>query len=102
VLEAWLVDDNLLLLTNFGPYGIIFMNVYVAITVAMVMLLRGFWASCLLSICWLVGDYLLFRDFGPCMILFMMCVLFSRCHSDAVKEFWVLWDNVYDCVCLPI
>jgi hypothetical protein len=31
-----------LLLRDFGPYGIIFMNVRVVITVAMVMLLREF------------------------------------------------------------
>jgi hypothetical protein len=34
-----LVGDNLLL-RDFGPYGIIFMNVCVVITVAMVMMLR--------------------------------------------------------------
>jgi hypothetical protein len=36
----------------------------------MVMLLRDF---CLVSLCWLVGDYLLLRDFGPYGI-FIMCV----------------------------
>jgi hypothetical protein len=41
MLVAWLVGDNLLLRDS-GPYGIIFMNVCVVITVAMVMLLRNF------------------------------------------------------------
>jgi hypothetical protein len=58
---GWLVGDNLLLLRNFGPYGIIFMNVCVLRAVAMVMLLK---------------------DFGPYGITFMtMCVyyfIFSR------------------------
>jgi uncharacterized YccA/Bax inhibitor family protein len=61
-LLAWLVDY--LLLRDFGPYGIIFMNVCVVITVAIVMLLR---------------------DFGTYGILFMtMCIyyfIFSR-HCD--------------------
>jgi hypothetical protein len=39
-LVGWLVDR--LLLRDFGAYGIIFINVCVVITVAMVMLLRGF------------------------------------------------------------
>jgi hypothetical protein len=39
VLVAWLIGDHLLL-RDLGPYGIIFMNVHVVITVAMVMLLR--------------------------------------------------------------
>jgi hypothetical protein len=41
------------------------------ITVAMVMLFKGFWALCILSACWLVGDHLLLRDFGSCRIKFM-------------------------------
>jgi hypothetical protein len=50
----WLIVDYLLL-RDFGPYGIKFMNVCVVITVAMVMLLR---------------------DFGPCGKIFMtMCLL---------------------------
>jgi uncharacterized YccA/Bax inhibitor family protein len=40
-LGAWLVGDHLLL-RDFGPYGLIFINVCVVITVAMVMLLRNF------------------------------------------------------------
>jgi hypothetical protein len=47
-----------LLLSDFGPYGIISMNVCVVITIVMVML---------------------FRDFGPCGIIFMtMCVYYFR------------------------
>jgi uncharacterized YccA/Bax inhibitor family protein len=38
-LVAWLVGDHLLL-RDFGPYGIIFTNMCVVITVAMVILLR--------------------------------------------------------------
>jgi hypothetical protein len=39
-----------MLLTDFGPFGIIFLNLCVIITVAMVTILR---------------------DFGPCRIIFM-------------------------------
>jgi hypothetical protein len=39
VLAAWLVGEHLLS-RDFGSYGIIFMNVYVVLTVAMTMLLR--------------------------------------------------------------
>jgi hypothetical protein len=49
-----LVGDQLLL-TDFGPYGIIFMTVCVVITVAMVVLLR---------------------DFGPYGIFMTVCLLF--------------------------
>jgi hypothetical protein len=52
-----LVGDHVLL-RDFGPYGIIFMNVFVVITVAMVMM---------------------FGDFGPHGIIFMtMCVYYFR------------------------
>jgi hypothetical protein len=40
--KLWLVGDNLLL-RDFGLYWIIFMNVCVIITVAMVKILRYFW-----------------------------------------------------------
>jgi hypothetical protein len=63
-----------LLLRDFGPYGIIFMdNIYECfITVAIVMLLRKF-GSYFLST--LVGDNSLLRDFGPYGIIFMVfCV----------------------------
>jgi hypothetical protein len=27
------------------------------------------------------------------------CVFcYNCCHCNAVKEFWALWDNIYDCV----
>jgi hypothetical protein len=44
---GWLSDHHLLLLKQFGPYVIIFMNVRVVITVAMVwrsFAVKGFWA----------------------------------------------------------
>jgi hypothetical protein len=41
VLLAWMFGDNLLL-SDFERYGIIFLNDFVIVTVAMVMLLRGF------------------------------------------------------------
>jgi hypothetical protein len=53
--KCWLVGDHFLL-TDFGPCGIIFMNVC-AITVAMVMLLR---------------------NFGPCEIIFITIWSFVR------------------------
>jgi hypothetical protein len=42
VLVTWLVGDHLPL-RDFGPYGIIFINVCVVMTVATVMLLKDFW-----------------------------------------------------------
>jgi hypothetical protein len=62
-----LVDDHLLL-RDFGPYGIIFMKVYVVITVTTVMLLR-YSGPCVTSVYMLVGDHLPLRDFGPHGIL---------------------------------
>jgi hypothetical protein len=60
--KGWLAGDHLML-RDFGPYGIIFMNVSVVITVAIVMLLR---------------------NFKPCGIIFMIMAVyyfrFSR-HS---------------------
>jgi hypothetical protein len=26
------------------------------------------------------------------------CVYYNRCHRNAAKGFWVLWDNIYYCV----
>jgi hypothetical protein len=57
-----------MLLRDFWPYGIIFMNVYVT-TVAMVMLLRDF------------GPYGIFRN-----------VCYNRCHGNAFKGLWALWN----------
>jgi hypothetical protein len=34
---------------------------------------KGFWALCLLSVCLLVGDHLMLRNFGPYRIY--LCVL---------------------------
>jgi uncharacterized YccA/Bax inhibitor family protein len=58
---CWLVGDNLML-RDFGPYGIIFINVCVVITVAMLILLSdvGPYVFCLR---WLLDDHLLLRDF---------------------------------------
>jgi hypothetical protein len=51
------------LLRDFGPYGIIFMNWYVVITIDMVMLLK---------------------DFGPYRIVFLsMCVYNFRLSTDS-------------------
>jgi hypothetical protein len=61
-----LVGDHLLLRDS-GPYGIIFMNACVVITVAMVMMLR---------------------DFGPYGIFMNVCVCcYNRCHGNTVKDF---------------
>jgi hypothetical protein len=27
-----------------------------------------------------------------------MCVCYNLCHCNAVKGFWTLWDNIYECV----
>jgi hypothetical protein len=68
-----------MLLRDFGPYAIIFYEYMCVITVAMVMLLR---------------------DSGPYGIIFYEYVCYNRCHGNAVKGFWALWDNIYDYVCL--
>jgi hypothetical protein len=57
----WFVGDRLLL-RDFGLYGIIVINVRVAISVVMVMLLRDFGPY---GFCLYVGDHLLVRYFEP-------------------------------------
>jgi hypothetical protein len=74
-LAALLVDH--LVLRNFGPYGIIFMNVRFVTTVAMAMLLQ---------------------DFGAHGIKFINVCGYNCCHCNVVMAFWALWDNIYDCV----
>jgi hypothetical protein len=48
---------------------------------------KGFWASCLLSICWFVGDRLLFRDFGPYGITLKCVCCYDRCRIMLLKDF---------------
>jgi hypothetical protein len=68
-LVAWLVSDRLLL-RDFGPCVVIFMNVCF-ITVSMIISLR---------------------DFGPCKII-LKNVCYKRCHGNAFEEFWALCGN---------
>jgi hypothetical protein len=70
-----LVGDHLLL-RDFGLYGIILMNVSVAITVVIVRRLRYS---------------------GPYATIFMN-VCYNRCHGNAVAGFWALWNNIYNYV----
>jgi hypothetical protein len=35
------------------------------------------------------------KDFGPYGVIFMN-VCYNRCHGNAVKGFWALWD-IYEC-----
>jgi hypothetical protein len=64
---------QLLLLRNFGPYGLIFMNACV---------------FCNLPL----------RDFAPYGATFMnVCVCVA---NVAVWEFWALWFDIYECVCV--
>jgi hypothetical protein len=28
--------------------------------------------------------------------LVIVCVRYNRCHGNAVKEFWTLWDYIYE------
>jgi uncharacterized YccA/Bax inhibitor family protein len=82
-----------MLLRDFGPYGIIFMNMCV-ITVAMVMLLRDFgpYGIIFMNMCVItVAMGMLLREFGS-----LGYVCYNRCHDNAVKGFWALWDNIYD------
>jgi hypothetical protein len=55
-----------MLLKDFGPYGIIFRNVCVVTTVAVVMLLK---------------------DFGPYGKIFANVCCYNRCRGNAVKGF---------------
>jgi hypothetical protein len=36
---------------------------------------------------------------GPYGITFKCVCCYNRLHSDAVKGFWALWDNIYECMC---
>jgi hypothetical protein len=45
---------------------------------------------------WLVGDYLLLRNFGPYGIYYE-CVFYNRCNCKAVKGFWALCD-IFVCI----
>jgi hypothetical protein len=47
-------------------------------------------------VAWLVGDNLLLRNFGPYGIICVCC--YNPCHGNAVKDFGVLWDIIYNCV----
>jgi uncharacterized YccA/Bax inhibitor family protein len=92
-----------MLLRDSGPYGIIFMDACVVITVAMVMLLRdsGPYGIIFMDACFVitVAMVMLVRDFGPYGIIFMnVCVVITHCHGNAVKGYWALWDNIYECV----
>jgi hypothetical protein len=45
-----------------------------------------------------VAMVMLLRDFGSYGIIFMNVCCYNRCYGNAVKGFWVSWDNIYDCV----
>jgi hypothetical protein len=103
---TWLVGD-LLLLRDFGPNDVIFMNVF-CYNRCDGSTIKGFCAL-LLSSCWMVGDHLVFsdvwpygimsryvcvtvalviliRDFRPYGIIFMtVCCL--CCHNNTLKGF---------------
>jgi hypothetical protein len=32
--------------------------------------------------------------------LIFLNLCYNRCHGNAVKGIWALWDNIYDCICL--
>jgi hypothetical protein len=72
-LVAWLVGNHLLF-RDFGPYGIIFMNVC-CYNRGHGNAVKSFGALCLQLLFWLVCDHLLSRDFGPYRTIFMMYVL---------------------------
>jgi hypothetical protein len=54
-------------------------NAYVVITLDVVMLLR---------------------DLGPHGIIFFSVCCYNRCHGNAVKGCWTVWNNIYDHMCL--
>jgi hypothetical protein len=43
---------------------------------------------------------MLLRDFGPNGIIFMNVFCYNLCHGNAVRGFWALWNNIYECVLL--
>jgi hypothetical protein len=45
----------------------------------------------------LVGDRLLLKGLQVTWDIYDVC-RYNRCHVNAVKGFWALWDNIYDCV----
>jgi hypothetical protein len=75
-----------LLLRDFGPYGIIFINMCFLTTVAMVILFMDFGPNGIVSmnVCVItIAMVMLLSDFEPYGIIFMsMCF-----HGDAVKRF---------------
>jgi hypothetical protein len=68
-------------------------------------MLRGISSIYIISKCWLVAwlagclvIICFLGDSEPYGIIFIICVLYNRYHGNAVKGFWALWDNTYDCV----
>jgi hypothetical protein len=57
-----------------------------------------------ISKCWLVLGWWSFaiKGFWVLWDNIYECVCYNRCHSNALKGFWVLWDNIYGYVCLLI
>jgi hypothetical protein len=71
------------------------MNVCYVITFATIMLLRDFGLHVMyLCVGRLVGDHLLFSNFGP-YGTFMMRVCYSLCCGNAVQRFGVLREFLY-------
>jgi hypothetical protein len=90
-LVAWLVGDHLML-RDFCPYVIIFMNVRVVITVAVVMLLRDFGSY----ICWLVGDRLPLALWDK---IYDVCVVIIVAMVMLLRDFWP-YGIIFMTVCL--
>jgi hypothetical protein len=49
---------------------------------------KEFWALCILSVCWLIGDNLLLRGFGRYGIIFMLCM----CAFITVAIAMLIWN----------
>lgn len=77
-LVVWLVGGHLLL-RNFGPYGIIVMNVF-----------------CYNRRC---GDVMRVWALRDNVYECLFC--YNYCHGNALKRFWDLWD-IYTYVCILI
>jgi hypothetical protein len=61
---------------------------------------KRFWTLQNICVCFVVifAMVIMLRDFGYSGIIFMNLCCYNHCLGFAVKRFWALWDNIYDCV----
>jgi hypothetical protein len=48
----------------------------------------------------LVGLLFAVMGFWALWVIFTnVCAVNIRCHGNTVKDFWLMWDNIYDYIC---